>query len=160
MRPNAADVYDDLSGNEGARRGGWLDSLIPQPLLERSLAVSVRAPETIVAGRPARIEFRVSNRLPIPVKITLPTSRLWGWRVDGIDEADRRAIDPPDEPRTLAFAHLETRTFATSWDGLIRRPGEDGDRWEPATGERTLEAYLATEPPLSDETVVTVRTPR
>ena len=158
MRPEITDAYGNATGREVARRPGWFSKLLPAPVVRRSLSVSLVAPDEFVVGEPQRFALRVKNRLPAPVAVSLPTSRVWGWRIDGYEEADDRPIDPPTQRRVVAFANRETRTFVGQWDGHLRRSSSDGDRWEPVPGNRTLSAYLATDPPVEAETTVVVRT--
>lgn len=122
---------------------GFLSRLIPNALALRWLDVDLRAPGQVTVGESTEFLFQVRNRLPVPVSLTLPTSRLWGWTVDGVDEADARGYQPPESPRTVTFKRRERRTFSDTWDGTVRRPSDGGDRWEPHVGACTLTAYLA-----------------
>ncbi len=157
MRPELYDGYADASGREIVRRPGWFSKLLPAPLARRAFSATLIAPDEFVVGEPRRFALRVKNRFPAPISLTVPSARVWGWAVDGHEEADARALDPPDGPRTVAFANLETRTFVGRWDGCLRQDGPDGDRWDPLPGERRLSAYLATEPRIGAEKTVRVR---
>ena len=139
-------AYDALSddGSDG-RSAGWLSRFVPRELAFRALAVEVRGPDAVTLGEPARFVVSVRNRLPIPLAVTLPTSRLWGWSVDGAGEADERGHAPPDTSRRVAFGRRERRTFAATWDGYVRRSDGErtGDRWVPVEGRVTFTGYLA-----------------
>ncbi len=141
MKP--ADVLspEPAGGTEGG--GSWFAGLVPNAVALRCLLVEIRAPKEIVVGEPARFVLRIRNRAPFPVNVKLPTSRLWGWDVDGIPDADERGYEPPEMPRRVAFRRRGIRQFEGTWDGQIRRSGIDGDEWRPETGVHTLTAYLA-----------------
>ncbi|WP_227353531.1 DUF4399 domain-containing protein [Haladaptatus salinisoli] len=159
MKPADALAPDPAGGTDDA--GGWFAGLVPNAVALRCLSVELRAPREVVVGEPARFLVRVRNRAPLPVSVRLPTSRLWGWEVDGIPEADERGFEPPATPRRVAFRRRGIRQFEGRWDGRVRRAGRDGDVWEATPGEHTLTAYLATgDAPrkLSDSVRVTVTT--
>ena len=78
------------------------------------------------------------------VTVETPTPRLWGWAVDGLLEAS-------DEPRRrlrdvgggqLSFRSQERKRVRRRWDGRIKHVG-DPTRWEPATGDVEISAFLA-----------------
>ncbi|GAA0226730.1 hypothetical protein ACFFQF_11185 [Haladaptatus pallidirubidus] len=142
MKP--ADVLspDPAGGTESG--GSWVAGLVPNAIALRCLSVELRAAREIVVGEPAKFVLRVRNRSPIPVSVRLPTSRLWGWEVDGIPDADERRFEPPESPRRVAFPRRGIRQFEGTWDGQIRRSGIDGDEWRPEPGVHTLTGYLAT----------------
>lgn len=151
LSPDPAGGIDDT--------GSFFAGLVPDPVALRCLSVELRAPREIVVGEPTTFLLRIRNRLPAPVSVRLPTSRLWGWAVDGIPEADERGFEPPETSRTVAFRTRETKQFEGAWDGHIRRAGIDGDVWRPEAGTHTLSVHLATEDPrrqLSDSVQVTV----
>lgn len=141
MKPPNRLSPDPAGGNDEAER--FVAGLIPNAVARRCLSVELRAPREIVVGEPATFLLRIRNRAPIPVSVRLPTSRLWGWSVDGIPEADDRGYEPPETPRTVAFRSREIRQFSGTWDGQIRRAGESGNVWQPEPGTHTLTAYLA-----------------
>lgn len=124
---------------------GWLAGMLPERLAVRGLAVDVQVPDTISLGSPSPFTVVVYNRLPVPVEITLPTSRLWGWSVDDVPEADSRGYEPPSVERSFAFNRGQQRTFTATWDGRIRERGTDGDVWRNARGKHTITGYLAVE---------------
>lgn len=125
------------------RTGSWFDNLVPQWVGLAALRVSVRAPETIPLGEPQQFYVIVRNRLPMPLTVSTPTSRLWGWEVDGAHEADRRSFSPPETGRTVRFGGLERKVFQGSWDGRVREPGNGGVVWTDQPGTHTLKGYLA-----------------
>ncbi|WP_158059122.1 hypothetical protein [Halorussus halophilus] len=133
-------VTDDE--NDG-RAGSWVTRLVPRELVLRALAVDLRGPATLTVGEPETFVLTVRNRLPIPVALTLPTSRLWGWSVEGIPEADERGFEPPAVARRVAFARRERRVFPLRWDGFVRRAGATGDEWVPQDGSCQITGFLA-----------------
>ncbi|WP_423744046.1 hypothetical protein V5735_13795 (plasmid) [Haladaptatus sp. SPP-AMP-3] len=143
MKPSERLSPDPVGEIEDA--GGFVAGLVPNSVALRCLSVELRAPREIVVGEPARFMFRVENRFPIPLSVRLPTSKLWGWSVNGIPEADERGFEPPETPRTVAFRRQGVRLFEGTWDGQIRRAGDDGDVWRPIPGTQTLSAFLATD---------------
>lgn len=140
MNASTADVLDGDRSD-----GGWLARVVPDAVAVRALSVEVRGPETVTVGESARFLVVVSNRLPVAVRVELPTSRLWGWRVAGVPEADERGYEAPDTPRTVTFGRGGYRVFKATWDGRIRRAGESGDRWTPREGTVSFTGYLAAE---------------
>ena len=132
------DVFDGDRGD-----GGWLSGVVPDAVARRALSVEVRGPATVKLGEPARFFVVVRNRLPMAIELTLPTSRLWGWRVDGAPEADERGYEPPNAPRTVTFGRSQRRVFEAIWDGRIRQADESGDRWIPHEGTAAFTGYLA-----------------
>lgn len=130
---------------ESHQRGGWLAEVVPDRVAVRALSVAVRGPETVTVGEPARFLVSVRNRLPATVSLTLPSSRLWGWRVDDAPEADERNYEAPETARTVTFGGSERRVFEATWDGRVRRSGGDSDVWVPHEGPATFTGYLAVE---------------
>lgn len=144
MPRDPTDRYAETHVETDGRRATWVSKLVPDPLAKGFLTASLRAPDVFVAGESRRFVLEVSNRAPLPIAVTLPTSRVWGWQIDGLEAADERQFDPPGEPRRLAFAQLETRSFVGRWDGSVRWNDGDRDRWRFVPGTHTLTAYLAT----------------
>lgn len=139
-------VEDPLS-TDGKRSSSWLARFVPRRLALRALAVDLRAPARVTPGEPATFRVSIRNRLPLAVAVELPTSRMWGWAVDGVPEADERGYEPPAESRTVRFGGRERRVYEGRWDGTVRRAGPDGDVWEPLPGEHTLSAFLSVADP-------------
>lgn len=128
-----------------SRMNAWLRRLVPERLAQRALSVDLQAPETITLGEPEAIRVVVRNRFPVPLAISTPTSRLWGWAVDDTPEADRRGFTAPETGRSVAFRLNERRVFEASWDGrFCERVGTD-TVWRDAPGRHTLTGYLAIE---------------
>jgi len=125
--------------------GSWVASLVPESVALRALAVELRAPDAVALGEPTTFYVVVRNRLPVPIAVTLPTPKLWGWLVDDAPEGDERGYEPPDAERTVAFGSRERRTFTATWDGRVRRSGRDGDVWDDRRGTHDLTGYLAAE---------------
>ena len=111
------------------------------------LSVELHCPETFALGERTRFAVSIRNRLPVPLAVALPTSRLWGWAVDGIAEADARGYELTRVPHATAFDRGERRMFEATWDGRIRRAGDRGDVWEASPGTHTLSGYLAVADP-------------
>jgi hypothetical protein len=133
-------LWDDEGSDAGC-----FGKIVPDAIAWRALSVEVRGPETVTVGEPARFLVVVRNRLPAGVNLTLPTSRLWGWRVEGAPEADERAYEAPDAQRTVTFGRSQRRVFEATWDGRIRRADESGDCWTPCEGTVSFTGYLAVE---------------
>jgi hypothetical protein len=123
--------------------GSWIAGFVPESVALRALAVDLRGPDAVTLGEPTTFHVVVRNRLPVPVAVTLPTPRLWGWRVDDAPEADERGYEPPDADRTVAFGSRERRVFTATWDGRIRRSGRTGDVWIDGDGSHELTGYVA-----------------
>lgn len=144
MSRGLADRDGETHAETEGRRSTWISQLVPDPLAKACLHASIRAPNAFVAGEPSRFVLDVRNRAPLPIAVTLPTGRAFGWQIDGLDAADERGFDPPAQSRQLAFAQLETRSFVGRWDGSVRWTDGDRDRWRFVPGTHTLTAYLAT----------------
>ena len=144
-------VEDPLSTD--GKRSSWLASLVPRRIALWALGVDLRGPARVKPGEPAQFQLSIRNRLPVAIAVALPTSRLWGWAIDGVPEADERGFEPPAESRTVRFGGRERRVFEGHWDGMMRRSGPDGDFWEPTPGSHTLSAYLAVTEPEHHEVV-------
>lgn len=139
--------------------GRILGVFVPQRLARRAIAVTVETDrDRYAVGDQIEISIEFHNRLPVPITIETPTPRLWGWAVDDHLEAS-------DEPRRqlrdagrgqLSFRSRERKRVTRRWDGRIKRVGEP-TRWEPATGDVVISAFLAvdgTRP--ADETTIRV----
>jgi hypothetical protein len=142
--------------NQQADRTGFDDTvnhltvvigrLVPQWLARRAIAVSISTDRArYESGDPVTIEIQFRNRLPVPLTISTPHQRLWGWAVDG-------ALEASDEPRylstnegTMTFQGRERKRVTREWDGTVKRAGSP-DRWEPLeTGTHELSAFIALE---------------
>ncbi|WP_135852384.1 hypothetical protein [Halorussus salinus] len=130
-----------LSDDEGGSTA-WFAGLVPESLAIRALSVEVHGPDTVTVGEPARFVVAVRNRLPVAVRLTHPTSRVWGWRVDDVPEADERGLEPPEQTRTTVLGGGERRTFEAEWDGRIRRRSDAGDQWVARPGTVEFTGYL------------------
>jgi len=131
-----------LSDDDEGGSTAWFAGLVPESLAVRSLSVEVHGPETVTVGEPARFVVAVRNRLPVAVRLTHPTSRVWGWQVDDVPEADERGLEPPEQTRTTVLGGGERRTFEATWDGRIRRRSREGDRWVARSGTVDFTGYL------------------
>lgn len=128
---------------QGSRMNGWLRKVIPERLALRALAVEINVPDRITVGHPEPIRVTVRNRLPFPLAISTPTSRLWGWEVDAVPEADRRGFSAPDTGRAVSFNLSERRVFKATWDGRFCERSGDDTVWRDAPGRHTVTGYLA-----------------
>lgn len=138
------------SGGVGESRqsgagGLGIHRLVPSVLAHAALTVELQAPATIRLGEQTTFVVVVRNRVPIPITVTTPTSRLWGWKVDGVPEADRRSFAPPATGRTVRFGGLERKEFQATWDGRICEEKHGETVWTDAPGTHTLAGYLAVE---------------
>ncbi|SFR51201.1 hypothetical protein [Halogeometricum limi] len=124
-----------------------LGKFVPQPLVRRGLSVTVETDrERYALGDAVEFTVTVTNHLPLPVAVETPTRRLWGWTVDGELEASNEQIYLPPSPTKLSFRANESKTFTQTWNGLLKRVGDDDTptRWvEPAPGTHELAAFLA-----------------
>lgn len=133
-----------------------LAKFVPQWLARRAVDVRVRTDrDRYRRGQAVDITVELRNRMPLPMSVETPERRLWGWTVDGHLEAS-------DEPRysdgaagELQFRARERKRFRRRWDGRIKRVG-DPTRWEQATGDVEIGAFLALEGDRPEDTT-TVR---
>ena len=137
-----------------------LGRVIPQRLARWAIDVEVTTDrEEYAPGEAVEIGIEFRNRLPVPVTITTPRARLWGWAVDGTLEAsdERRYLSPAEA--TLSFRGRERKRIIRRWEGTIRRRGSP-DTWEPlAPGPHEISAFIAVEdrPRPEDRTTIEVR---
>ncbi|QIB75842.1 hypothetical protein GL213_02915 [Halogeometricum borinquense] len=124
-----------------------LGKFVPQAIVKRSLSLSVRTDkETYAPGEPVELTVEIENRLPLPVAVHTPTHRLWGWTVDGELEASDERVYLPESPSKLSFRAGERKVLTQTWNGLLKRVGDDDTptRWvEPTCGVHEIGAYLA-----------------
>lgn len=121
-----------------------LGRLVPQWLARRAVAVSITTERPrYESGDPVRIDIEFRNRLPIPVTITTPRQRLWGWAVDGAVEASDERRYLSETEGTMTFQGRERKRITREWDGTVKRVGAP-DRWEPLEpGRHELSAFIA-----------------
>lgn len=125
--------------------GRLLGLFVPQRLARRGIDVTVETDrDRYAVGEEVTVSMEFRNRLPVPITIRTPTPRLWGWSVDGYleasDEARRYLGDLGGGE--LSFRSRERKRVTRRWDGRIKRVGEP-TRWEQATGEVDVRAFLA-----------------
>lgn len=125
------------------RTPGLLSAVVPEAVVWRLLEAQLEVPSAFIVGHRTPFYFHVKNRLPTSVRLSLPTSRTWGWTVDGQPEAGRGGYEPPRTPTELVFASRERRTFTGYWAGRFCERSVGSERWPPALGERELTAYIA-----------------
>lgn len=141
--PKRSPVPVDHVSDSVEQSRAWISGFVPQRLGLAALTVNVYAPETIHLGEPTQFHVVIRNRVPFPVVVSTATSRLWGWAVDGIDEADNRTFTPPATPRQVKFGGRERKVFRGTWDGRVCEERNNEPVWVDAPGEHTLTGYLA-----------------
>lgn len=137
--PSIRETLDSV----GTRSHGLISSFVPDSLLLKALSTRLETPNQMVVGRRNPFLFHMKNRLPITLSLTLPTSQVWGWEVDGKPMAGLGRYDPPEVPTDFVFAPRESRTFTGYWDGQFYDRSGPMERWSPADGDHQLTAYLA-----------------
>lgn len=122
-----------------------LARLVPQRLARAGLAVSVETDrDRYAVGDPVELRVVLANRLPVPVSVETPTRRLWGWSVDGELEASDEATGLRGGHGTLSFRGRERKVVTPTWNGLLKRVGEERARWvEPTPGTYEIAAFIA-----------------
>lgn len=118
--------------------------LVPRRLARRAVAVSVSAdPEVIRPGEPVTVTIEFENRLPVPVTVTTPRRRLWGWAVDGELAASDERRYTREAPGAMTFRGGERKRVTRTWRGRFERT--DDATWVDADpGEHEITAFLAT----------------
>lgn len=137
---------DQLGFNETSNYlSATMRPLVPQRLAVRGLVVTVNVHEgPHTSGEPIPFDVVFENRLPVPMELESPSSRLWYWSVDGEPFASDETPYIRDEPNSLAFRARETKVVTQTWNGRFRREG-DPVRWIPANpGTYTIEAVFET----------------
>lgn len=128
-----------------------LSKFVPGWLARRAVTVSVTTDrDTYRIGEPVTIVVEFKNRLPLPVSVPTPESRLWGWTVDGLLEATDERRYTTETPSSFEFRGGERKRVVHEWNGRLRRTGSDDapDVSEPvAPGEHEIRAFLATGSP-------------
>ncbi|PSP76095.1 hypothetical protein BRC81_13945 [Halobacteriales archaeon QS_1_68_20] len=146
--------FDDTSDVVGSTVG----RLIPQVVARRAVTVTVDTDrEVYEVGDPVEITVGFHNRLPVPVSVTTPTKRLWGWSVDGMVGASDERRYMSDTPAVIDFRGGERKRVVHRWNGRFKRT--DGrTRWvDPSPGEYELAAFLALDGPDRPEDRTTIR---
>jgi hypothetical protein len=119
---------------------------VPRWLARRAITVDVSTDRTAYdQGEPVDITVTFDNRLPLPVELSTPTRRPWGWAIDGVLEATDEQRYVREESTAVSFRAGETKTTTVTWNGHFRRENAEGlDRSEPAErGDHTVSAFLA-----------------
>ena len=117
--------------------------LVPQWLAVRGVSVSVTTDKgTYRSGEPIVIDITFANRLPAPVRIETPTSRQWGWTVDGKPAASNDLEYRRDIGNDFGFRAGEVKRIRRVWDGRFKRSGNP-TRWVPAeNGSHEIAAFI------------------
>lgn len=136
-----------------------LGKFVPQRLARRAISVSVETDrETYALGDVVEVTVTFSNRLPVPVKITTPRQRLWGWTVDGELEASDERPYTRSTPATFVFGPTERKRISFTWNGRFERTNDRHEWVLPDPGEYEIAAFVATETRTPRaETTVTIR---
>lgn len=123
-----------------------LGRFVPQSIARRAISVTVSTDRQEYApGEPVKIDIEFRNQLPVPVTITTPKARLWGWAVDGTLEASEERRYLRSEEARLNFRGGERKHHTREWGGTIRRLGSP-DTWEALTpGTHEISAFIAVE---------------
>lgn len=140
------DAYDDRFGF--AERNYLAEALgvfVPQSLARRAVAVRVETDRRRYRpGDAVEIAIEFRNRLPIPVTISTPGLRLWGWSVDGLVEASDEPRYERASPGEFVFRPRERKRFRRTWDARFERAGER-EREDAQPGEHEIVAFVATD---------------
>ena len=147
----------DEGGNTVAEAVG---KFVPQAVARRALSVDVETDrERYAPGDPVVVTVTVRNRLPVPVAVTTPRRRLWGWSVDGELDASDERVHESDTPGIFAFRATERKVLRHRWCGRFKRTRGDRTRWvDPAPGVHEVRAFVAvTDPRPSDAVEIEMR---
>ncbi|MFC7069468.1 hypothetical protein [Halobaculum lipolyticum] len=127
--------------------GTAVAALLPAALVARGLSITVDTDREVYApGDPVSVRVAMRNRFPVPVAVTTPSRRLWGWEVDGALEASEEPRRDPGGSGTLSFRARERKTREWTWDGRVTRRDDRGTRSSPlAPGDHEIRAFVATE---------------
>lgn len=141
-------------GREAGRLGfdetkSYLSSVIgrfvPQSVARRSITASVEADRKSYAlGETVSLTATFRNRLPVPVEVTTPRQRLWGWRVDGELEASDLQRYTRSDPTSFQFRPREAKRISFSWNGRFERSDGMSEYVLPDPGEYEIEVFVAT----------------
>ncbi|QCJ46006.1 hypothetical protein [Haloprofundus sp. MHR1] len=148
--PGKASASSDRESRYGFDEGGRsfaerLGQFVPQPLARRGLTIRLAVERTrYERGEPVDLTITIRNRLPVPVTVTTPQRRLWGWTVDGLLEGSDESRYLSDSPGSFAFRAKETKVIERTWSGRLKRVA-DRTTWElPDPGVHELGAFVAT----------------
>ncbi|MDG5778556.1 hypothetical protein VB773_02880 [Haloarculaceae archaeon H-GB2-1] len=133
---------DDTSRSVADLLGGF----VPQFLARRAIAVDVETDaREYERGDTVSIRITFRNRLPVPVTVTTPRRRLWGWAVDGELAASDERPYTRRECGEFAFASRERKVKTREWDGRFERTGEVTEYPLAEAGEHEISAFVATD---------------
>lgn len=123
----------------------FLGGLMPQWVARRAVRVTVQTDrDQYPLGDPIGITIQFRNRLPVPIALSTPGPRLWGWSVDGELEASDEPRYLSETPSELMFGPWERKLIHREWDGQFKRSG-DPDRWVRAgAGTHIIKVFIAT----------------
>lgn len=122
-----------------------LGRFVPQSVARRSITASVEADrESYALGETVSLTATFRNRLPVPVEITTPRRRLWGWRVDGELEASDLRRYTRSDPASFRFRPREVKRISFSWNGRFERSDGMQEYVLPDPGEYEIEVFVAT----------------
>ncbi|MFC7135602.1 hypothetical protein [Halobaculum litoreum] len=126
--------------------GTAVGALLPAPLVARGLTIAVETDREVYApGDPVAVRVAIRNRLPVPIAVSTPSRRLWGWEVDGALEASEEPRRDPGGSGTLSFRARERKTHEWTWDGRVTRRDGRRTRSTPLSrGDHEIRAFVAT----------------
>lgn len=137
---------DQLGFNETSNYlSASMRPLVPQRLAVKGLTVDVDVQEgPYISGEPLSFDVVFRNRLPVPIELESPTSRLWYWAIDDKPFASDERPYIRDKPNSLAFRARETKVVTQVWNTRFRREGNPV-RWIPAKpGTYTIKVVFET----------------
>ena len=159
-----------LVTGDGEDRNGFDDTgstvadavgkFVPQAVARWALSVDVETDrERYAPGEPVELTVTVRNRLPVPVAVTTPRRRLWGWSVDGERDASDERVHESDTPGVFAFRATERKVLRHRWNGRFKRTRGERTRWvDPDPGVHEVRAFVAVaDPRPSDAVEVEIR---
>ena len=148
---------DDRHGfdDAGSTVADVAGKFVPQAVARRALSVDVSTDRRRYApGDPVELTVAVRNRLPVPVAVTTPRRRLWGWSVDGERDASDERVHESDTPGVFAFRAGERKVLRHRWSGRFKRTGGDRTRWvTPDPGVHEVRAFVAVADPRPSDAV-------
>ncbi|UIO99587.1 hypothetical protein Hbl1158_13825 [Halobaculum sp. CBA1158] len=146
--PRSHDDRDRLGFDETRDYlGAAVAALLPSSVVTRGVSVSVETDRAVYApGDPVSLRVEIRNRLPVPIAVSTPSRRLWGWEVDGALEATEEPRRDPGGSGVLTFRARERKTHEWTWDGRVTRQEGRRNRSTPLSrGDHEIRAFVATE---------------
>lgn len=141
-RDRKRDTTFGPTGDPGSLLAKAVGGVIPQAVAQRAVRVSLSVDaKRHRRGDPVELTVEFTNRLPVPVAVRTPRSRLWGWSVDGRLEASAEPRYEPEATNEFRFLANERKRATWRWNGRVT--DTDGhSRWA-SPGEHVVRAFLA-----------------